>query len=115
MGTVTDPVPVTGLAANLSPSPRIAPPPFGRLICGATAAGPAAGARVLSADGSDDGLAITSLQADGIGIGPYPAGFPQTFLQLARAKSAPDEVFECRTKSNPGFLVGEPRFRGVYT
>src|SRR5690348_11420087 len=29
MGTVIDPVPVTGLAANFSPMPRIAPPPFG--------------------------------------------------------------------------------------
>jgi len=25
-----DPVPVTGLAANFSPVPRMAPPPFGR-------------------------------------------------------------------------------------
>src|SRR5260370_4958066 len=30
IGTVSDPVPVTGLAANFSPMPRIAPPPFGR-------------------------------------------------------------------------------------
>src|SRR5438477_9178805 len=30
MGTVMEPVPVTGLAANFSPMPRIAPPPFGR-------------------------------------------------------------------------------------
>src|ERR1043165_4896671 len=30
MGTLTDPVPVTGLAANFSPMPRIAPPPLGR-------------------------------------------------------------------------------------
>ena len=29
MGTVIDPVPVAGLAANFSPMPRIAPPPFG--------------------------------------------------------------------------------------
>src|SRR5205085_10991516 len=28
-GTVIEPVPVTGLAANFSPIPRIAPPPFG--------------------------------------------------------------------------------------
>lgn len=35
IGTVTDPVPVTGLAANFSPMPRIAPPPFGREMAGA--------------------------------------------------------------------------------
>ncbi|OEU61971.1 MAG: hypothetical protein BBJ57_05765 [Desulfobacterales bacterium PC51MH44] len=29
IGTLRDPVPVTGLAANFSPMPRIAPPPFG--------------------------------------------------------------------------------------
>src|SRR6266699_6980111 len=29
-GTVMEPVPVTGLAANFSPMPRIAPPPLGR-------------------------------------------------------------------------------------
>jgi hypothetical protein len=32
MGTDIDPVPVTGLAANFSPMPRMAPPPFGTLI-----------------------------------------------------------------------------------
>jgi hypothetical protein len=35
IGTAIDPVPVTGLAANFSPMPRMAPPPFGRLITGA--------------------------------------------------------------------------------
>jgi hypothetical protein len=35
MGTVTDLVPVTGLAANFSPMPRRAPPPLGSVICGA--------------------------------------------------------------------------------
>jgi hypothetical protein len=30
MGTLIDPVPVTGFAANFSPMPRIAPPPLGR-------------------------------------------------------------------------------------
>jgi hypothetical protein len=34
MGTVGEPVPVTGLTENFSPMPRIAPPPFGRLIVG---------------------------------------------------------------------------------
>src|SRR6266699_1328057 len=34
MGTLIDPVPVTGFAANFSPMPRMAPPPFGRLIDG---------------------------------------------------------------------------------
>src|SRR5437763_5898186 len=29
IGTVIEPVPVTGLAANFSPMPRMAPPPFG--------------------------------------------------------------------------------------
>src|SRR4051812_37362931 len=35
MGTDIDPVPVTGLAANFSPMPRMAPPPLGKLIVGA--------------------------------------------------------------------------------
>jgi hypothetical protein len=35
IGTVIAPVPVTGLAANFSPIPRIAPPPLGRLMVGA--------------------------------------------------------------------------------
>src|SRR5690349_14776734 len=30
MGTLNEPVPVAGLAANFSPMPRIAPPPLGR-------------------------------------------------------------------------------------
>src|SRR5258708_34762212 len=34
IGTLIDPVPVTGLAPNFSPIPRIAPPPFGRDSCG---------------------------------------------------------------------------------
>jgi hypothetical protein len=34
MGTVIEPVPVTGFAANFSPIPRIAPPPLGRVIAG---------------------------------------------------------------------------------
>ena len=34
MGTERDPVPVTGLAANFSPIPRIAPPPLGSDIGG---------------------------------------------------------------------------------
>ena len=35
IGTLIEPVPVTGFAANFSPIPRIAPPPFGRDIDGA--------------------------------------------------------------------------------
>ena len=35
IGTDIDPVPVTGLAANFSPIPRIAPPPLGSTIDGA--------------------------------------------------------------------------------
>src|SRR5688500_13829090 len=34
MGTDREPVPVTGLAANFSPIPRTAPPPFGREMAG---------------------------------------------------------------------------------
>jgi hypothetical protein len=34
MGTIMEPVPVTGLAANFSPIPRIAPPPLGSDIEG---------------------------------------------------------------------------------
>jgi hypothetical protein len=38
IGTDIEAVPVTGLAANFSPMPRIAPPPFGREIVGAATA-----------------------------------------------------------------------------
>jgi hypothetical protein len=38
IGTVAAPEPLTGLAANFSPSPRIAPPPLGREIEGAAKA-----------------------------------------------------------------------------
>src|SRR6266851_6732988 len=31
---LSEPVPVTGLAENFSSTPRIAPPPLGRFICG---------------------------------------------------------------------------------
>ena len=34
-GIVSEPVPVEALAENFSSIPRIAPPPFGREICGA--------------------------------------------------------------------------------
>jgi len=34
MGTDIEPVPVTGFAANFSPMPRMAPPPFGSEIAG---------------------------------------------------------------------------------
>src|SRR5436190_7790013 len=36
IGTVIEPVPVTGLAANFSPMPRMAPPPLGRVRFGTT-------------------------------------------------------------------------------
>ena len=35
MGMLSEPVPVTALAENFSPMPRMAPPPLGRLIWGA--------------------------------------------------------------------------------
>ena len=35
IGTLREPVPVTGFAANFSPMPRTAPPPFGKDNCGA--------------------------------------------------------------------------------
>jgi hypothetical protein len=35
IGKVIEPVPVTGLAANFSPTPRIAPPPMGKEMVGA--------------------------------------------------------------------------------
>lgn len=38
MGTVIEPVPVTGFAANFSPMPRMAPPPLGRFMDGAETA-----------------------------------------------------------------------------
>ena len=34
MSIVMDPVPVTGLAANFSPIPHIAPPPLGKKLLG---------------------------------------------------------------------------------
>ena len=37
MGSDKDPEPVTGLTANFSPMPRIAPPPFGKAIAGGVA------------------------------------------------------------------------------
>ena len=39
-GTVNDPVPVTGLAVNFSPMPRMAPPPFGSAMDGGAEADP---------------------------------------------------------------------------
>ena len=51
MGTLSEPVPVTGLAVNFSSMPRMAPPPLGRLICGATN-GEAAAVEALPADRS---------------------------------------------------------------
>ena len=43
MGTVIEPVPVTGLAANFSPIPRMAPPPLGNeIVGGATCCAPLA-------------------------------------------------------------------------
>lgn len=38
MGTLNEPVPVTGLAENLSPMPRMAPPPLGKEMAGAEGA-----------------------------------------------------------------------------
>lgn len=35
IGTLIVPLPVTGFALNFSPIPRIAPPPLGKLTCGA--------------------------------------------------------------------------------
>jgi hypothetical protein len=35
MGTLIDPVPVTGFAMNFSPNPRMAPPPLGSAGLGA--------------------------------------------------------------------------------
>ena len=47
IGTVIEPVPVTGFAANFSPMPRIAPPPLGREILGAANGVPSFGDCVL--------------------------------------------------------------------
>jgi hypothetical protein len=43
MGTLIEPVPVTGLAANFSPMPRMAPPPLGREMDGAASFCPPSG------------------------------------------------------------------------
>src|SRR6185436_13951106 len=48
IGTVIEPVPVTGLAANFSPMPRIAPPPLGREILGAANGVPSFGCVLVS-------------------------------------------------------------------
>ena len=50
IGTVVEPVPVTGLAPNFSPMPRIAPPPFGRDMED-PGARPSSGVRETSAGG----------------------------------------------------------------
>ena len=58
MGTDIEPVPVTGLAANFSPMPRMAPPPLGSVIEGAAAKEPAFGVSTDSAGfaGWDKGI-----------------------------------------------------------
>src|SRR5262245_42983850 len=65
MGTLIEPVPVTGLAANFSPMSRIAPPPFGSEGTGAT--GP------LGLAAPSD-LAPSALAASGLASGFSAAG-----------------------------------------
>src|SRR5882672_6722512 len=48
IGIVVEPVPVTGLAANFSPIPRMAPPPLGMLMAGADTLNVSFSALVLS-------------------------------------------------------------------
>jgi hypothetical protein len=48
IGRVSDPVPVTGLAANFSPMPRIAPPP-----CGSDSVGDDTTSRLVVPDTED--------------------------------------------------------------
>ena len=55
MGTDIEPVPVTGLAANFSPMPRMAPPPLGRLIDGATVRNDGASSRPAATRERDSG------------------------------------------------------------
>jgi hypothetical protein len=50
MGTVSEPVPVNKFAANFSPIPRSAPPPFGNASCGAVNAVDAAGELLFVSD-----------------------------------------------------------------
>src|SRR3990170_3296779 len=53
MGTDMEPVPVTGLAANFSPMPRMAPPPLGREMEGA--------ARFCSPSGRPDAFSAEAI------------------------------------------------------
>jgi len=58
IGTVSDAVPLTGLAPNFSPMPRMAPPPWGRATDGA------AGCRSPSAEGGASPLSAMWHQRD---------------------------------------------------
>src|SRR5215213_8343566 len=60
IGTDKEPVPVTGLAANFSPIPLIAPPPFGNEIVG--------GSVRLVAPRVSNGLASFSLLMGGFSL-----------------------------------------------
>jgi len=53
IGTDIEPVPLTGLAENFSPMPRIAPPPFGNETVGGVAVN-------LSAPGLEDSSALSA-------------------------------------------------------
>ena len=69
-GTVTDPVPMTGLARNFTPIPRIAPPPLGSEMLGAAkpalAASPPSGAEEAGACSAPVVTGVASI-ADGSG------------------------------------------------
>ena len=73
-----EPVPVTGLAANFSPIPLIAPPPFGTLSWGAE----------VPNGGSAAWLESGLLVAESITIEPKLSLFSRRYRQLRDAKSA---------------------------
>ena len=78
MGTVMEPVPVTGFAVNFSPSPRIAPPPLG-----------------IEIDGARNGFRHSSGAAAPFAVllpgSPSPSSIPGS-VQTAGASPVPGEV-----------------------
>lgn len=82
MGTESEPVPVTGFAENFSPIPCIAPPPFGRLICGAVGPPPNEDPAV-SEDESDDAMTTLGYLWEG-NLPAHPLSFGAPGMRLLR-------------------------------
>jgi hypothetical protein len=121
IGIVIDPVPVTALAENFSPMPRIAPPPFGNATAGATNALFPPRSRAVSppsedGDSGDAGAAVAG-DADvtwnpGLSIG-----------SLSSCRAWPDELIDGpdsslfeggRILQNAADKVNQKRIRQVF-